>query len=197
MALTREALIQQAGQALANDVKDAAGFAATVADVFATVTDSEIVFSDDLKKLNRAEIFRLDPFTDSGISVKPGNILFNWQKLFNTLPGIALTAVSVTQWWLVPLAALYMCSLVWTQAKVAVSANHASVITALWLHNAGRMSVPESEALAIANEYRLENKLPALAEQTFVQVVDDLVQLHTLALRDGMIQLIETVRAPN
>ena len=59
---------------------------------------------------------------DSAISVKPGNIVLNWRRLFTSIPNITLTgAGAIAQPLLWPFAALVIWNEIWSHLKIDLS----------------------------------------------------------------------------
>ncbi len=133
-----------------------------------------------------------------GTSRKPGNVLLNWRRLFNTLPELALGGVGATSVprWLVPLACLHLWNRLNESAVEELSDVEASTITALWLNRRDDRKIDAESGFDVTNRHRRELGLESLTKMRYEQCLDRLQALRCVELRDGVIWLREWVRVP-
>lgn len=107
-----------------------------------------------------------------GVSRKPGNLVLNWRKLFDTSPDVAVAAAGfgAAGPFVRGLIGLYIWNKVWRSMEEPISALEASVIEGLWCGRAGRKLIPEAEALEIVNQARADRGMASLGACTTVCV---------------------------
>ena len=193
MSHTEASLSSELSALLVGKVDDPESFSVATVQAFVEFTAPRI---DGEMETNFNLIIASDP-TAGGLTIKPGNILLNWRKLFERSPELVLAGAGVNQPWLVPFAALYVWNLVWSLAKIEITPAQAITLYALW--NAGGRSrrFTESEASAVVNAYRHTCKETPQVKADFARVVNDLVSLRCIELTDGTIWLREWVKKAN
>ena len=130
-----------------------------------------------------------------GTSVKPGNILLNWRKLFGALPGMVLTGVGVaTNPWLVVLGALVIWKDLYATIRIELEPKHAIVFKAMWDNHNGRNRISEVDAAKFANSALNDADHNTLNSKNFASVVEDLAKIGCIEIKNGEIWLREWIR---
>jgi hypothetical protein len=137
---------------------------------------------------------KLSPDGTGGVSRKPGNMLLNWQRLYETIPSIVVT-VAGTEFatWLFPFVALLIWRDVVRQAEIKLNPTHAIAINAMWNGEDGNQRITESKAFMRTNLLLNSYDRPALTISAFNEIVDDLAAMRCLEVTEGVIWLLESV----
>ncbi|MGY6630674.1 MAG: hypothetical protein ACXIUL_06650 [Wenzhouxiangella sp.] len=130
-----------------------------------------------------------------GQSIKPGNIFLNWRSLVSKFgdAGFA-SAAAVHESLLIPLAALCIWRKIRDAATIELSSSHAIVIYAMWLRAGSDNIIDSEDAFEMARLVFRNNNLPELDADRFQDLLQDLVALKCIELKDeGRVRLIEWV----
>lgn len=153
---------------------------------------------DSIGKRDRNEY--LVPEVDSkrgargAVSRKPGNIVLNWKKLFGEFPAMALTvAGAFTGPEIFVLSALVVAKSVWSLAQIEVSEHHALTLFKIWEETGGKTQIGEATAFKIVNKHLSASGRNILTKAAFAQIIDDLCDMKSITLTDGMISAVEKV----
>lgn len=157
-------------------------------DHFATVTEPKS--EGDMQLITAAGLGR------PAVSRKPGNILLNWRKLFDTSPDVlvAVAGAGAGGPFVRGLIGLYVWNRIWRGVEEPISEVEASVIESLWCGRAARKRIPEDVAFGIVNDARAQYGLDQLSRAEFTAAIDRLVELRCVELNDGEVWLREWVR---
>ena len=130
------------------------------------------------------------------VSRKPGNILLNWRKLFDTSPDVLVAAAGAGAGgaFVRGLIGLYVWNRIWRGIEEPISEVEASVIESLWCGRGARKRIPEDVAFDIVNDSRVQHGLEQLSRVEFTAAVDRLVGLRCVELDDGEVWLREWIR---
>lgn len=118
------------------------------------------------------------------------NIVYSWSTLYKAIPNMVLAGSAVTASpYLIPVAALVIYNEANSQAQKTVTIDQGIVVHALF--EAGRPCTAEEILKAIDN---LPYKPPtAITERSIEKVIDDLLAMKAVSMRDGKVRLIEKV----
>jgi hypothetical protein len=133
-------------------------------------------------------------FSVSGSTIKPGNIFLNWRKLLNKLPEMVLTGSGTTSVWLAPFAALQIWNILWSNARIEVTPNHAIAMLVMWNNRDGRNKITEENAFAGFSKFLQKEGLPSLDKREYAKIIDDLVRIETIEITEGVVWLREWVK---
>ncbi|MCL1900176.1 MAG: hypothetical protein FWG11_06680 [Promicromonosporaceae bacterium] len=152
---------------------------------FAQITEPEEVYEMKFISLS----------SSGGVSRKPGNIVLNWRKLFDTGPDIAVALAGMAGQgaWVRGLIGLYVWNKFWRASEEPLTEEEASVIEALWVTRSGK-SVPADDAFARVNAEREKRGCSALTRGVFEQALNRLASMQCIELEDASIWLREWVR---
>jgi len=133
---------------------------------------------------------------DSAISVKPGNVVLNWRRLFTSIPNITLTGAGViAQPLLWPFAALVIWNEIWSHLKIELSWKHAAVITALWDNRDDNKMVEKTVGFEASNEILNNHNQSEISLKEFNELLADLVRMGCVKEKDnGKVWLCEWVK---
>ena len=138
------------------------------------------------------ELIILD--SKSAISVKPGNILLNWRKLFDNIPDVVLTGAGVEAApWLWPFAGLAIWNKVWSQIKIDLSEYHAVSMYAMWKNKNNKNCIDLSTARRKTNEILKLNNKNILKKREFYDILQDLTRMKCIEIDKGEVWLREWV----
>jgi hypothetical protein len=132
-----------------------------------------------------------------GETRKPGNIRFNWRKLYQELGDMILNAAgAIAVPVLIPFAALSLWNKFWTHATIPLSREQATAIFAMWHRKDANHKIAKPRALEEINALLVVFKLPPLDEAELEVILRDLAALECVEVAaDGEIWLREWVSA--
>jgi hypothetical protein len=88
-----------------------------------------------------------------GVSVKPGNIVFNWRKLVDNIPVIGLTFAGISaNPWLAILGGLVIWRQFYSQMRIEIDKNHAITLYTLWTERGRGNKINEERARDLTNK---------------------------------------------
>jgi hypothetical protein len=163
---------------------------------FAETTPPEIA-DDDFPRIDeRAGLVIIGgPDLTLGVSRKPGNLILNWRRLAEVAPDVAIAAAALSgPPWLGFAVALYIWNRIWRGAEEPLSETEASVMYALWKNRGAGNRIDEDTGLARVNAVRGGFGLEALTRPAYARAIDTLLRIECIAMRDGVIELRESVR---
>jgi hypothetical protein len=126
---------------------------------------------------------------------KPGNILFDWEKLFDLGPDTAIAvggAIPMEARWLIPFVGLYVLNKLRKAASVDLQKTDALVLATLW-SNHKKYAVSEQDAFSELKRHPAASNHP-IDQSTFNQCVNRLLALRCIEMENGMIRLRERVK---
>lgn len=131
-----------------------------------------------------------------GSSRKPGNLVLNWRRLFDTTPDVVVAGAGVAANgpFVRAMIGLYIWNKVWRSMEEPITIAEASIIEGLWCGRGGRKRIPESEAFDIVNKARRNYGMESLTFQEFAGAIDHLVAIDSVELKAGDVRLTEWVR---
>lgn len=130
-----------------------------------------------------------------GESIKPGNIILNWRRLFESVPNIVLAgAGGISSPWLIPLAALVIWNEVWKQSKITISNRHAVVLWSSWEDRNDQFRIERHAALKATNKRLREYGWDEMSEAEFHAILDDLEKIECIEVSIKDIWLREWVK---
>ncbi len=132
-------------------------------------------------------------------SRKPGNVLLNWQRLVDIVPDVSLAGLGaatlpIAPAWSAVLAGLYVWNKIWRGSVEEFTDSEAVAVLALWKNRTEENKISEVDGFSKTNEIRASYSLPPLTNGQFATVIDRLVQIRCIELKDGTIWLREGVR---
>lgn len=132
-------------------------------------------------------------------SRKPGNIVLNWRKLIDIVPDVSLAGLGaatlpIAPAWSAVLAGLYVWNKIWRGSVEEFNDAEAITVLALWRNRNAENRIIEDEGFKKTNELRASYSLPALTQGQFISIIDRLVRIQCIELKDGTIWLREWVR---
>ena len=132
-----------------------------------------------------------------GRSRKPGNLWLNWRKFASDFGDLSLTVASVAvEPKLIPLAALSIWNKIWSHSSIELTREHATVLYAMWQARNNENKLTETDAFQKSGLMFQLNGWPALAQQQFDSIIEDLEQIKCIEKdsSDGTIWLRECVK---
>jgi hypothetical protein len=130
-----------------------------------------------------------------GASCKPGNIVLNWRRLFNSFPGLAAGIVGAgNSTCLLALAALGIWMELYSAAKITLDTNQAVAMKAMWDNVGGRQRISEDLAFKKTNEMLKDFGFPPIENVAFANVINSLERIGCLEITDGDIWLREWIK---
>jgi len=132
-----------------------------------------------------------------GRSRKPGNLWVNWRKFASDFGDLSLTVASVAvEPKLIPLAALSIWNKIWSHSSIELTREHATVLYAMWQGRNNENKLTETDAFQKSGLMFQLNGWPALAQQQFDSIIEDLEQIKCIEKdsSDGTIWLRECVK---
>ena len=132
-------------------------------------------------------------------SRKPGNIILNWRKLIDIVPDVSLAGLGaatlpIAPTWSAVLAGLYVWNKVWRGSVEDFNDSEAIAVLALWKSRNAENEILEDTGFEKTNEVRANYSLPALTRGQFAAIVDRLIRIKCIEIKDGTIWLREWVR---
>jgi hypothetical protein len=127
-------------------------------------------------------------------SRKPGNIVLNWRKFFESIPNTALASASLSEPWLMPFAALSIWNEFWKQSKIEVEPRHALLLEVMWQKRNQSRRVLKSVASAAVNERLSSTKLSQMSSNEFEVALNKLSALHCIEIETEEVWLREWVK---
>lgn len=129
-----------------------------------------------------------------GTTRKPGNLLLNWQRLFDVAPDVTIAAAGLAgPKWLVPFIALYVWNKLWAGTEVVIGEKEAVVLWSLWRHAGRRKSVSEEEGYDTVQQFVRANSLKPISEQEYHQAITNLLRMRCIDMNEGIVHLRENV----
>lgn len=130
-----------------------------------------------------------------GETRKPGNIRFNWRKLYQELGDMVLnTAGAIAVPVLIPFAALSLWNKFQAHATIPLSREQATAIFAMWHRKDANHKIGKARALEEINVLLAVFKLPSLDHGELDVILRDLAALDCIEVAaDGQIWLREWV----
>ena len=126
------------------------------------------------------------PPVKSPVSVRPGNVILNWRKLFTSIPNITFTvAGAVADPLLWPFAALIIWNDIWSLLKLDLSRKHAAVMTALWNNRDENKIVQKNTGLQLTNDLLKQNNQPSISFDEYNQILLDLVHMGCIKEKEN------------
>jgi len=131
-----------------------------------------------------------------GQSRKSGNILINWAAFIRTFGDIGLSiAAGVAEHRLIPFAALVVWDKVWSNAKIKLSPEHATLLYSMWLSRKEGNTTSRSEAFEMGKLVFRQHGFNELDEDVCQNLLNDLVGLECIEFKtSNTIWLREWVR---
>lgn len=164
------------------------------------IVDKFCEFSPPVELASSGTSFHLiHSFNPGGIggakSIKPGNILFNWKKLFTLSASSTFSTLSASAHpYLIPLAALMIWIHLWSQMNIKLSERHAALIWSLWTNCRDNLSMKVEDLLEALNENFARYDRPNVKSTELLSLIDDLEKIRCLKVRQNVIWLTENVR---
>lgn len=131
-------------------------------------------------------------------SIKPGNIVINFGKLFDTITSGVLILAGASPWVAV-LGALVVCKNLYSSSKLDITEDDASVVWALWLKSDDERTLPKSEVLGVVSVQRSKYERMPLSASEVNDSIARLIKMRCVAesrTRPDRWELRESVRVP-
>lgn len=166
-----------------------------------TILDSFVEISPPQQEQLTIGLILIDPTSGppKGKSLKPGNVLLNWRKLFEVVPDVSLASLGAPTLPIplqvaIVLAALYVSNKLVRGASEELSEAEAVTILALWKGRNARDQISDEDGFKQTNLERRGYGLPPLSYRQYSAAVDQLVVLGCIELNEGVISLVEAIR---
>jgi hypothetical protein len=191
---TKDRLIALTAEALKGQVPDPTKVSAALRDCLEVTPPRTVVSRRDPNAGPLIGFIVLNSESDSGKSVKPGNIRLNWKRVLSSTPDIGMTGFEVHEHhWLVFFAAYTLWEKLLSIATSPLSKDRAITLGALWSVVPLRKTYSEEDALKIVNDFRSQRSMAKLDAPKFAKIVEALDRMECIELNSGKITLVEKV----
>lgn len=127
-------------------------------------------------------------------SYKPWNCIFNWRKLFITIPKIAMDVAAAAELpWLIPFTALLISNEIISQFEIKLSHRHGITMMVLWNLNGANNYISKNKILVEINQFLNREKLETMSNSELKIILNDLLKLKAIEKKGSKIMLQEYV----
>jgi hypothetical protein len=127
-------------------------------------------------------------------SRKPGNIVLNWRKFFESIPNTALASGSLAEPWLMPFAALSIWNEFWKQSRIEIEPRYALLLEVMWQKRNQKRRVLKSVAIFAVNERLSSTRLNQMSANDFETALNKLSELQCIKIETEEVWLREWVK---
>jgi hypothetical protein len=131
-----------------------------------------------------------------GKSKKPGNIKFNYKKLFKDSPQLILSGIGLFQFYqiITPILSVITIYLSYGDIKtIDLTKEEAYVIISLWQNCDEKNTISFEAGYKATNDFLKKRGEPTISREKFDRALESLLQIQSIESKDNKILLIEEI----